>query len=209
MITHGLLVRLEAKSDRDDDTEEFLRSALPLVQDEPATIAWFALKFGRSDYGIFDAFPDESGRNRHLDGAVAKALRDRTNELFARPPQIEQVELLAHKLPAQVPTEPATKGVLLRLKSKAEHAEHMENFLRDAQHFVEEEPKTLAWFALRFGNGSYGIFDVFPDQSGRLAHLTGRVPRELAKHPFALLGGVPDPHMLDVLAEKIEVPVGV
>ena len=42
-----------------------------------------------------------------------------------------------------------------------------------------------------------------PHHAGRLKHLTGRVARELATHAFSLLGGVPDPELLDVLAEKL------
>jgi hypothetical protein len=55
MVSRGLLVRLEARHDKDAEVEAFLRSALPLVQQEPATTAWFALRFGRSEYGIFDS----------------------------------------------------------------------------------------------------------------------------------------------------------
>lgn len=62
MVKVALLVRLEAKSGKDAEVEEFLLSALPLVRQEAATTAWFAIRFGRSEYGIFDAFPDEAGR---------------------------------------------------------------------------------------------------------------------------------------------------
>jgi quinol monooxygenase YgiN len=88
VVTEGLLVRLEARPDQDEEVERFLVSALPLVQDEPATTAWFAVRFGRHEYGIFDVFPDESGRQAHLSGAVAKGLADRAKELFAEAPHI-------------------------------------------------------------------------------------------------------------------------
>jgi hypothetical protein len=65
---------------------------------------------------------------------------------------------------------------------------------------VQEEPGTVAWFALQMESGAYGIFDVFPDNGARFAHLTGRVPRELTKHALSLLGGMPDMDMLQVLA---------
>jgi len=54
---------------------------------------------GPSTYGIFDAFPDEAGRSAHLSGKVAAALMEQADELLARPPSIEQVDLLAAKLP--------------------------------------------------------------------------------------------------------------
>jgi hypothetical protein len=59
MITKGLLVRLEAQPTKESDIEELLASALPLALAEPDTRAWCAIRFGRSEYGIFDAFPDD------------------------------------------------------------------------------------------------------------------------------------------------------
>lgn len=68
MVTVALFVRLEAKPGKEKDVEQFLRSGLPLVNDEPATTAWFGIRLGPSTFGIFDAFPDESGRQAHLSG---------------------------------------------------------------------------------------------------------------------------------------------
>jgi hypothetical protein len=75
VVTKGLLVRLEAQHDKDEEVERFLTMARPLVQDEPATTAWFAVRFGRHEYGIFDVFPDDSGRQAHLSGACWEACR--------------------------------------------------------------------------------------------------------------------------------------
>ena len=97
----ALLVRLEAKPGKEADVADFLRSGLPLVQAEPATTAWFGIQLGPSTFGIFDAFPDDSGRQAHLAGKVAAALKERGGELFAEPPVIEQVDVLAAKLPQQ------------------------------------------------------------------------------------------------------------
>ena len=69
------------------------------MQAEPATTAWFGLRLGPSTFGIFDAFPDESGRQAHLTGQVAAALMAKAGELFATPPSIEKVDVLAAKLP--------------------------------------------------------------------------------------------------------------
>jgi quinol monooxygenase YgiN len=205
MVSRGLLVRLEAKSGKDAAVEEFLRSALPLVQQEPATTAWFALRFGRSEYGIFDVFADDGGRDAHLAGPVAQALMNRADELFAKQPRIQKLAVLADKLPAAGHADTVTKALLLTFKAKQGHEQQVEQFLRDAQPMVQQEPKTTAWFAIRLNDGDYGIFDVFPDNGGRFTHLTGHVLRELAKHALSLLGGVPDMEMLNVLAEKIAV----
>jgi quinol monooxygenase YgiN len=200
MVTHGLLVRLEARHGRDDDLETFLLSALPLVRAEPATTAWFALRFGRLEYGIFDAFPDEAGRQAHLAGAVAAALGNEGKQLLAREPRIEKLSILASKLPAAATAPGVTRGLLLTFKAKPGHEAQVDQFLRGAQALVAQEPGTVAWFALHLDGGDYGIFDVFPDNGARLAHLTGHVPRELTKHALSLLGGVPDMDLLQVLA---------
>ena len=99
MVTVGLLVRLEAKPDREEEVAEFLQGALPLVDQEPATTAWFAVRLGPSTFAIFDVFPDDAGRKAHLSGAVAAALLERAPELFAEPPAIEELDVLAAKLP--------------------------------------------------------------------------------------------------------------
>lgn len=98
MVKVALLVRLEAKPGKEPAVEEFLRSALALVQQEPATTTWYAIKLGPSTYGIFDAFADDAGRQAHLSGRVAAALMARASELFAQPPAIEKVDILAAKL---------------------------------------------------------------------------------------------------------------
>ena len=98
MTTKGLLVRLEAKSGKEAEVEEFLRSAVPLVQAETATTAWFAIRFSQSEFGIFDVFPDDAGRDAHLTGAVAKALMANAGTLLAKPPSIEKIDVLADKL---------------------------------------------------------------------------------------------------------------
>ena len=76
-----------------------MRTALPLVQAEPQTVAWFAVRSGASSFAIVDVFPDDEGRRAHLEGAVAAALVEKASELFAAPPQIEEVDVLAAKLP--------------------------------------------------------------------------------------------------------------
>jgi len=99
MITVGLLVRLEAKPGKEAEVENFLKSGLALVEDEPETTVWFAIRMGQSTFGIFDAFPSDSGRQAHLSGKVAAALMAKAPDLLAQPPVIEHVDVLAVKLP--------------------------------------------------------------------------------------------------------------
>jgi quinol monooxygenase YgiN len=99
MVKVALLVTLEAKPGKEKDVEEFLKGGLPVVQQEPATTAWFGLKLGPSTFGIFDAFPDDAGRQAHLSGRVAAALMAKAPDLLAKPPDIKKVDVLAVKLP--------------------------------------------------------------------------------------------------------------
>ena len=99
MDTVGLLVLLEAKAGKEDNVASFLAGALPLAQQEPQTTAWFAVRLGPARFAIFDAFPDESGRDAHLAGQIAAALMEQAAELLAQAPSIEMAEVLAEKLP--------------------------------------------------------------------------------------------------------------
>ncbi|MFZ0317872.1 MAG: antibiotic biosynthesis monooxygenase [Candidatus Sulfotelmatobacter sp.] len=91
----GLLVTLEARAGKDAEAEAFLKSARPLALNENGTLNWYAMRLGLGKFGNFDTFANEGGRNAHLAGEIAKALGARANELFATPPQIERVEILA------------------------------------------------------------------------------------------------------------------
>ena len=99
MITTGLMVSLEARAGREEELAAFLAGALPLVEAEPSTVAWFALRAGATSFAIVDVFPDEAGRQAHLGGAVAAALAERAGELLAEPPTIEHVDVIAAKVP--------------------------------------------------------------------------------------------------------------
>lgn len=99
MVKVALLVRLEAKPGKEADVASFLESGLALANQEAATPVWFAIQLGPSTFGIFDAFADEAGRSAHLAGPIAAALMANAAELFAEPPQIVHVDVLAAKLP--------------------------------------------------------------------------------------------------------------
>ncbi len=99
MDTVGLLVTLDAKPGREDELASFLTGALPLVQAEPDTTAWFAIRLGPARFAIFDTFPGDAGRDAHLSGQVAAALMEAAPELLAGAPSIEKIDILAEKLP--------------------------------------------------------------------------------------------------------------
>jgi hypothetical protein len=201
MTTRGLLIRLESAHGKDAEVEEFLRSSGALLKG--AATAWFGLRFGRSEYGIFTAFANDSGRDSYLAGPIAEKVSDRVGTLFAGPPQLIRLDILASKLPQAAVEQPDTKGLLLTFSAKSGNEDEVEQFLRNARGLVEQEPDTTAWFAIHLDDGAYGIFDVFPDHAGRFKHLTGRVATGLATHALSLLGSLPDPELPNVIAEKL------
>jgi quinol monooxygenase YgiN len=97
MVSVGILARMEAKPGKEDAVAAFLEGALPLVQEEPDTVTWYAIRMGPSEFGIFDTFASDAGRQAHLSGKVAEALMANASELFVGPPDIGQVEVLASK----------------------------------------------------------------------------------------------------------------
>ncbi len=98
MVKVALYVKLEAKPGKVAEVEKFLKDGLSVVQQEAGTVAWFAIRMGPTTFGIFDAFPDEAGRQAHLNGKVAAALMARAPALLAEPPRIEKIDVLAAKL---------------------------------------------------------------------------------------------------------------
>jgi quinol monooxygenase YgiN len=99
MVSVGLLVPLEAKPGKEEEVEKFLLGGQALVEDEPGTVAWFAVRLGPTSFGIFDVFNDHAGREAHLSGKVAEALMAQAPDLFAQPPNIQALDVLAAKLP--------------------------------------------------------------------------------------------------------------
>jgi quinol monooxygenase YgiN len=98
MVHVALLARIVAKPGKEEEVLAFLKSALPLAQAEKDTTVWFALRMGPREFGIFDAFPDDTGRKAHLNGPIAAALMAKASELLAEPPRIDQVDVLAAKI---------------------------------------------------------------------------------------------------------------
>lgn len=97
MVKYAILARVEAKPGKENDVEQFLKSALALAQEEADTVSWYAWKIGPSTFGIFDTFNEEAGRQAHLNGKIAAALMANAEVLLSKPPVIEMLDLLAVK----------------------------------------------------------------------------------------------------------------
>jgi quinol monooxygenase YgiN len=197
MISKALLIRWESQTD-EDTMDTFLEDLSAEVTWERTTHAWFGIRYMRGEFGVFTVFQDEAGRAAHLDGKSAQKIFSEVNRLVMAPPKVINMEVLAYKMPAVLP-ENANKGLVLRFKAKAGHEGEVAQLLRDAKPWIDAETNTLAWFSVQYDEHSFGVFDVFPDNASRFAHLTGKLPRELAKHAFTLLGGMPEMHLVDVM----------
>ncbi len=99
MTNCALMVRLEAKKGKEAEVENFLKNGLRIAENEHSTISWYAMRLGPSTFGIFDTFPDNNGRETHLKGELAKSLKSKTSELFAREPVVEKLDIFAAKMP--------------------------------------------------------------------------------------------------------------
>ena len=102
MPSLGLFVRLEAKPGKEEEVATFLKQALQMANQESTTLLWFSLRLGPSTFAVFDAFHDDSGRQRHLNGPIAKALIANAPDLLAVPPSIEKTEILGAKISQEV-----------------------------------------------------------------------------------------------------------
>jgi quinol monooxygenase YgiN len=95
-------------------------------------------------------------------------------------------------------------GLLARLEAKPGKEEEVARFLTSALPLAEAEPGTTAWFAIQLGPYTFGIFDVFPDEAGRQAHLTGPIASALMAKASELLSQPPVIERVDVLASKLK-----
>ena len=102
MLSLGLFVRIEAKPGKEDEVAAFLMEGLQLAGQEPTTPLWFALRLGPTSFAVFDSFLDESGRQTHLNGPIAKALMELATTHLASPPSIEKTDVLGSKISRQM-----------------------------------------------------------------------------------------------------------
>jgi quinol monooxygenase YgiN len=98
-VTKGLLVRLEAKPDRAAEVEAHLRAGLAAVLEEPDTTAWLAIRLGPTSFAVVDAFPDEAGRQFHLDAGRVRVSDGAMRDMLAEPPTFTATDIVAAKLP--------------------------------------------------------------------------------------------------------------
>lgn len=96
-----------------------------------------------------------------------------------------------------------TVGLLATLQAKPGKEKELAQFLEGALPLAQDEPDTTAWFAIRIDESTYGIFDVFPGEQGRQAHLDGPIAAALMQQADELLAAPPDIKPIDVLAATL------
>ena len=97
MAKLALLAWLEARPGKEEEVAEFLKSALPLAQEETGTVKWYAWRTEETVFGIYDTFETGEARDALLNGPIAAALRANADRLMAKPPLIEKLDILAEK----------------------------------------------------------------------------------------------------------------
>lgn len=200
MDPKALFVGIEADSGKEPDVAEFLRGALGPVQEEPDTRDWYALRFDPKQFAIFDTFPGNAGRLKHLLGEVGRALIVKTFTVLDGLPDIRPAQVLAAKLPVGGRHPALALHVPLRARPGQEEA--VAALLTGAEPLVAAEAGTLAWYALRLAHDRFAIVDFFADEAGRDAHLSGQVAAALMANADTLFDEPPKIVRGDVLASK-------
>lgn len=99
MVKVALVIRLVARTGKEDDLSAFLANAQSMAMDESFTPAWLALRTEPGVFYIIDAFANDADRSKHLAGELAKALVAHAPALLVEPPKVEKAEVLGVKLP--------------------------------------------------------------------------------------------------------------
>jgi len=205
----GIFVPLVPQPGKEADVAKLIDSGYSLVvQDEPDTIHWFAVKNeNTARFAIFDAFASPAGRQAHLDGQFAAALTtDGPNLLVPGSIKIHQVDVLASKVGKGAATKTAGLSVGLKvvIEAKPEKVQTVKDFLISALDLVNQEPETPVWYAIQLPEAQkFAIIDFFANEAGRDAHLGGKVAEALFASVDELLTGAPDVAKLQVVAASI------
>lgn len=93
-------------------------------------------------------------------------------------------------------------GLLVTLTARPGKEDELGAFLASALPLAEGEPETITWYAFRIDDTTFGIFDTFPSEAGRQAHIDGQIAAALTARADELLASPPDFRFIDVLASK-------
>jgi quinol monooxygenase YgiN len=88
------------------------------------------------------------------------------------------------------------------LEAKPGKEKEVEDFLKSAQPLAEQEAGTVAWYAVKIGPSTFGIFDTFADEAGRNAHINGDIAKALFAKAKDLFAKDPQIAKPEILASK-------
>ena len=97
----------------------------------------------------------------------------------------------------------AKLALYVPLEATADKEEEAADFLRSLLSLAQEEPGTTTWYAVRFDHNTFAIFDAFPDEDARNAHLAGQVAVSLIQQAPDLFVDPPEIQRLEILACKL------
>ena len=189
------LIQFSSKKDQSTALVDLLKKGAELVRvHEESTQLWFALQKNNSDFGIFDVFPNEKSRVMHFEGKAAAALKHYAPLLIQNGwedgvlPYVRNHQILASRPPLNI--ENAKEATFIKLIPALGKSDELEKLLIQAANIIEQtEPHTLFWAALKQGDNSYAIFDIFTDKTGREEHFKGQVASLLKKQASLLIKG--------------------
>lgn len=99
MTEVGLAFRFETTWGQEDEMAQFLEEELPELLEEMPSRGWFAVRFGPTSFGIFDAFPAEEGQREHVGERIAEALLARGDGALVATPLVEGFDVLSMRVP--------------------------------------------------------------------------------------------------------------
>ncbi|TDL23514.1 hypothetical protein BD410DRAFT_787359 [Rickenella mellea] len=200
--TVGLFVPLYAKSDKNDDVKNFLLAGHGMLEAEPLTLQWYAIRHASEPhvFAIFDTFAADNGRTAHLNGKIAEALGQNASALLAKGPEIGHVNVLASKIQKGN----VKLGLHVQAEARPEKVEAVKEFLISALPLVNEETLTPQWYAIHLtGTNTFAILDFNETEEGRQAHLDGQVAAALFAKADEFFVRKPDVMKVDVVAHRV------
>ena len=92
-------IHIEAQPGKYNEVIQMLRDIFDCVMGEPATGPWFGVRYSKTTFGIFEAFPNIAGRDAHVAGGGGDIFRDvkRMNDILAYPAHVYRVDVLFSK----------------------------------------------------------------------------------------------------------------
>jgi quinol monooxygenase YgiN len=93
-------------------------------------------------------------------------------------------------------------ALLARVEAKPGKESEVAEFLKNALPLALDEILTEKWYAFQIGYSTFGIFDTFETETGREAHLQGKIANALMTSASELLAEDPAIEFLSILAVK-------